>query len=392
MKKLLCCFTFFLVVGISATPVYANTWLVKNSSKKPLNSLHVNGCQYTLLNPHIGADIYEANCPQSVQLLNGEKSIEWKLFTQQNKSYVEPSDPLLMDQWGLDTMNVRSFWQSSTAGDRKVVVAIIDSGMSFRHEDLQQNLGINFKEIPANGIDDDGNGYVDDYYGWDAVNNSGDPSDRFDHGTHVAGIIGASSNNDLGITGINWNVSIVPIKFIDDQGGGRTESAIRAIDYAVARGAKIINLSWGGTSRSPLLEEVMTRCREKGILFVAAAGNESRDNDITPTYPASFPIDNVISVAAINLHNEMASFSNWGAKSVHVAAPGESILSTVGEARYGFKDGTSMATPHISGVAALVWAQHPNWTYQEVKNYILGHCKSGEKSEFPVLCKGHFSF
>lgn len=391
MKSLFVACSLFFTGMAAIDSAHSSTWIIKAPSKAHLQHFGSNGCTYHLLNPNIGADIYEASCPALTHFSSGEKSKSWKIFSRLNKT-VEPTDPMIGDQWGFDSINIRSFWQSFSTGDRRIQVAVIDTGLNYRHEDLKANLGINVLEIPRNGIDDDGNGYIDDYYGWDAAKNSNNPEDQLEHGSHVTGIIGASANNALGITGMNWNVSIIPIKFVDDQGGGRTEAAIRAIDYAVVRGAKIINMSWGGTTRSPLLEEVMERCRAKGILFIAAAGNEARDNDLIPTYPAGYPLDNVISVAAINLHQELASFSNWGTKSVHIAAPGESILSTTGGNRYGFKDGTSMAVPHISGAAALIWAAHPEWTYLDVKKYILDHCAIDPLVKIPVRCGGSFSF
>lgn len=378
--------SIFICCAIFLSSAQATTWIVKAPKKLSLQLLSRKGCTYDLLNPNLGADIFEVRCPEKTYLPHAETSKIWKFFS------IEPTDPMIKDQWGLELINVRSFWQNFTVGDRRIKVAVIDSGLNYLHEDLQANWEINIKEIPDNGIDDDGNGYVDDYYGWDAAKNSNNPMDVFEHGTHVTGIIGASSNNDMGITGMNWNVSIIPIKFIDDQGGGRTEAAIRAIDYAVSRGAKIVNMSWGGTSRSPLLEETMERCRAKGMLFIAAAGNESKDNDLVPSYPASYPLDNVISVAAINLHQELSWFSNWGEKSVHIAAPGESILSTTGGNRYGYKDGTSMAAPHITGAAALIWAAHPDWNYLAVKNYLLSHCVVNDSQKIPVICQGYFSF
>lgn len=383
-------FNFFFLAIIGTA--HAESVIMKSPTRLASHHMSSNGCSYNLLNPNLGADIYEVNCRSSQNFVNAEKSSIWKIFTNSNKSVIEVKDPMFNDQWGLGLININSFWQNHTTGDRRIKVAVIDSGLNYHHEDLQANLDTNTKEIPNNEIDDDSNGYIDDYYGWDAANNSSDPMDNFDHGTHVSGIIGASSNNDIGIVGMNWNVSLIPIRFVDNQAGGRTEAAIRAIDYAVARGAKIINVSWGGTTHSPLLEEMMNRCKDKGILIIAAAGNESVNNDITPTWPASFALDNIISVAAINLHKELAWFSNWGAKSVHISAPGESILSTTGGNRYGFKDGTSMAVPHITGAAALIWAAHPNWNYLEIKNYILNHCVTDGPSKIPVLCQGHFSF
>lgn len=383
MKTFILFYTIFFL-----NSAYSNIWIVKSSQISSLYQLVNYGCSYTLLNPHLGADIYEAQCPASASLINAEKSKIWKIFS----NYSVPNDPRITDQWALEIMNVSAFWKKYTTGDNKILVAVVDTGVNYLHPDLQNNLAINTKEIPNNGIDDDGNGFIDDYYGWDGAKNIGDPMDKIDHGTHVAGIIGASTDNGIGVAGINWNVGIIPVKFIDDQGGGSTESAIRSIDYAVARGVKIINASWGGSDESPLLQEIINRCQSKGILFVAAAGNETADNDKVPLYPANFPLDNIISVASIDLHKDLSWFSNWGEKTVDVAAPGESIISTVGGIGYGYKDGTSMATPQITGAAALLWSAHPDWNYLDIKKYILGHCKVDKEHIIPVLCKGYFSF
>lgn len=379
-------FLLFSFIILFLSSAHAKVWIGKNTDKSIYN---FRNCTHELLNPNLGADIFKINCPTQKKIENVEENIEWKIF---NSPYIAPNDERLSDQWGLELMNVPLFWQNFSVGNSDIKVAVIDTGINYLHPDLQNNLAANTKEIPDNGIDDDNNGYIDDYYGWNAALKNGNPMDKFFHGTHVAGIIGASSNNEIGIVGINWKVSLIPIKFVDDEGGGSTETAIRAIDYAVLRGVKIINASWGGPKSSPLLEEVISRCRDKGILFIAAAGNETTDNDKVPSYPANYQLDNIISVASIDLHKDLSWFSNWGAKTVHVAAPGESILSTVGGSRYGFKDGTSMAVPHISGAAALLWSIHPDWDYRQIKNYILGHCQVDKKHDIPVICQGYFSF
>lgn len=387
MRSFLVCVSIFFSYF-----AHADTWIVKSPKKLSLRTLRTKGCSYRLLNPHIGSDIYSAKCPEFISVSNAERNHIWKPFSLQNKYDIGTNDPRNIDQWGLDTMNVPAFWKKFSTGDSRVRVAIIDTGINYNHEDLKNNLMINTGEIPDNGIDDDKNGYIDDFYGWNAGNNSSDPMDKFDHGTHVAGIIGASTNNNIGISGVNWNVSMIPIKFTNDDGSGSTESAISAIDYAVARGAQIINASWGGSEHSPLLEETFGRCRALGILVIAAAGNETADNDKVPSYPANFPLDNIISVTAIDINRDLSWFSNWGEKTVHIAAPGESILSTVANNRYGYKDGTSMAVPHITGAAALLWSIHPKWTYIDIKNHLLSHCVVDKAHPIPVVCQGYFSF
>jgi subtilisin family serine protease len=392
-------------IGANARPA---GWIVKVEPGRALNG-GLARCHLELLNPHLGGDIYLARCANPPNFEGVEQEVRWKVQQKGlGKSFattpaaatpardfadpVVPRDPLNSDQWGFEVMNLASFWSSVSRGDARVTVAVIDTGVDYRHEDLAVNISVNGAEIPANGVDDDHNGYIDDYYGWDAAMNSPDLADKFDHGTHVMGVIGASTDNGVGVSGMNWRVSMVPVKFTDSNGGGSTASAIRAFDYAVARGAKIINVSWGGPKESPLLEEVLKRCRDLGILIVAAAGNEATDNDKIPTYPASYQLDNILSVAAIDLHQDLAYFSNWGAKFVHVAAPGASILSTIGGNKYGYKDGTSMAVPHIAGAAALLWAAHPEWTYRDVRAHIMNNCVSTPALRAKVACQGYFKF
>ncbi len=340
-------------------------------------------CQMEVLNPHLGGDIFYVKCSEELKVTHESNQI-WQLAT--------TNDPESSDQWALETQNIYKWWEAGRVGSAAVTVAIIDSGVNVEHEDFDSSLFVNSKEINNNGIDDDQNGYIDDYYGWNAVDNNTVLSDPYNHGNGIAGVIGAKSNNSIGIAGLNWKVKIVPVKFIGGSGGGTTDIAIKSIDYAVARGARIINLSWGGYNDSPLLKEVMERCRKLGVLFIAASGNEKNDNDTKPFYPASFELDNIISVGSISFHKSLSDFSNFGKKTVHVLAPGESILTTVSTARYGYQKGTSFAAPQITGVAALIWAQYPEWSYQEVKNFIMQKCVQSEDLKEKVLCGGYFSF
>lgn len=373
-------------------------WLIKTSQKKHIEKL--SSCETMVLNPHLGGDILKVKCSNTWALnslspladIQFETESTWTPLTTLKTQPAMLNDPLINDQWALDQINIWPFWDEQTQGQTHAKVAIIDTGVDFEHEDLRGQILINDGEIPNNQQDDDQNGYVDDVYGWNSFDNNGNVKDIFDHGTHVAGIIGAKPGNSVGIAGMNWNISLIPVRFIGANGGGSTEGAIRAFDYAVARGAQIINASWGGPRSSPLLQETIARCREKGILLVAAAGNESVDNDTTPTYPANFDLDNIISVAATDLHGNIADFSNWGKKTVHIAAPGQSILSTISGNKYGYNNGTSMATPHIAGAAALIWAQNPSWSYQEVRRALLQSCSSTPELAGKVQCGGFFSF
>jgi len=253
-------------------------------------------------------------------------------------------------------------------GSERVVVAIIDGGVEITHPDLAANIWRNPRET-RNGRDDDGNGYVDDIHGWDFIGNDPDPkadTTAHIHGTHVAGIVGAVGNNGKGIVGHAPNVRLMSLKYIGSNGSGLTSHAIRAIDYAVRNGAHIINASWSTTSYSQALYDAIARARAAGVLVVAAAGNDGINIDKTPRYPASFGLDNIVAVGASTNSDGFASFSNSGVKSVDVVAPGTSIYSTRTGAAYSLLGGTSMATPLVTGIAALVKARHSSFNYQKI--------------------------
>lgn len=227
---------------------------------------------------------------------------------------------------GVD-IDVETAWNTITDCS-SVVVAVVDSGINYNHEDLSGNLWNNSDEIGGNGTDDDGNGYVDDTMGWDAVESDNDPMDLNGHGTHVAGIIGGTGNNTTGVTGVCWNVKLMPIRVLDSGGTGTSLSISEGYDYAAANGAHIINASLGGSSDDSVISNAISGARTSGVLIVAAAGNDGTDNDSTPVYPASYDYDNIVSVAAIDQDGALASFSNYGATSVDIAAPGVNILSS----------------------------------------------------------------
>lgn len=270
-----------------------------------------------------------------------------------------------------------------TKGSSDVVVGVIDTGIDYQHQDLAANIWTNPGEVPGNDLDDDGNGFVDDIHGWNAESLNGDPFDDNDHGTHVAGTIGAVGNNGEGITGINWNVQLMALKFLDAGGSGYVSDAIDCINYAIEmkqRGVnlRVLNASWGGPGFSRSLRDAIESAGDAGILFVAAAGNNGdgsedlgTDNDLAPIYPASYELSNVISVAAIDRRGRLAAFSNYGASSVDVAAPGVSIASTIPYDGYALFSGTSMATPHVSGVAALLASVQSDLSPNDLKNTIL---------------------
>jgi subtilisin family serine protease len=279
-------------------------------------------------------------------------------------------------------------WAAGHTGSTDVYVGIIDEGVMYTHEDLAANIWTNEGEIPNNGIDDDDNGYVDDIHGWDFAGNNNSTYDgaQDDHGTHVAGTIGATGGNGTGVAGVNWNVTLITAKFLGNR-GGTTANAIKAVDYIThLKTWNLLNIvatnnSWGGGGYSSGLYDAIDRANNANILFVAAAGNGGSDGvgddiDSTPFYPASYGNANVISVAAITSSGAKASFSNYGANSVDLGAPGVGIWSTLpGKKRnpsaYGSYSGTSMATPHVTGAAALYAATHPAATAADIKSVIL---------------------
>ena len=271
-------------------------------------------------------------------------------------------------------------WEVST-GSRAVIVGVLDTGMNYDHPDLKENVWNNPGEIgtdssgndkSTNGIDDDGNGFIDDFRGWDFVGNDNDPLDENGHGTHTAGTIGAVGNNGIGVAGINWQVSLVPLQIFDSSGSGDLSGAMAALEYATKMGFPITNNSWGGGEYTAAFEDLLKANRDAGSLFIAAAGNNGSDNDANPFYPASFQVDNVISVAASDNNDRFANFSNFGKNTVHLAAPGVDIFSTYAWLDYYYESGTSMAAPHVAGAAALIKSIWPNLNYRKIKNRIIG--------------------
>jgi subtilisin family serine protease len=272
---------------------------------------------------------------------------------------------------GVD-INAVAAWNTTT-GSPNVVVAVIDSGVRYTHQDLAANMWVNPGEIAGNGFDDDSNGYVDDIHGINAITGSGNPMDDNDHGTHVAGTIAAAANSGGGHVGVAYGVRIMALKFLAADGSGSLSDAVECIEYATARGVKITNNSWGGGGFSQALFNAIQSANQAGSLFIAAAGNESNNSDSSPAYPASYNLPNVISVAAIDRNGALANFSNFGATSVDLAAPGVSIYSSTATSNtsYDSFNGTSMASPHVAGVAALLLSQFPSATVQELRSRLL---------------------
>jgi subtilisin family serine protease len=302
-----------------------------------------------------------------------------------------PNDTRFGEMWGLNNVgqsggtpdadiDAPEAWDHTT-GSSDVIVAVIDSGVDYNHPDLSANMFRNTADCNNNGIDDDGNGFVDDCFGIDTRNHDSDPMDDNNHGTHVAGTIGAVGNNNRGVVGINWNVQIMACKFVNASGSGTTDDAIDCLEYVKTmkdRGFNIIatSNSWGGGDFSQALADAIESQRQSGMLFITAAGNGNffglgLNNDQTPFYPCNYYLPNVICVASTTRTDGRSSFSNYGRRTVHIGAPGSEILSTVRGNSYSSLSGTSMATPHVTGVAALLKAQDPSRDWRTLKNLIL---------------------
>lgn len=294
-------------------------------------------------------------------------------------AFHRPNDPQFSQQWAHVKIQSEQAWDLGQ-GSNNVIVGIIDSGIDVEHPDLKANVWVNSGEIPNNGRDDDNNGYVDDVNGYDFVNNDGNPlaDDVANHGTHTAGTIGAVGDNSTGVVGHAPRVKLMALKFLGANGSGQVSDAIRAINYGIAMRVKILSNSWGSTQGSQALSDAIGRARAAGILFVAAAGNGGMDgvgdnNDTVPNYPSNYAFDNVIAVAATTQSDTLTRFSNFGTRTVHVGAPGENILSTKNGGQYQLMSGTSMATPLVSGVLALMIARRPDMTYAQIRQALFSN-------------------
>jgi subtilisin family serine protease len=291
-----------------------------------------------------------------------------------------PNDPSYSSLWGMNNtgqsggivdadIDAPEAWDLQT-GTRATIVGVIDTGIDYNHPDLAANMWRNPGETPNDGIDNDGNGFVDDVFGYDFANNDGNPMDDEGHGTHVAGTIGAVGNNGIGVVGVNWNTRLMALKFLDANGSGSTSNAVRALNYAITMGAHITNNSWGGGGPDSNLATAIARARTSGQIFVAAAGNAGTNNNTTAFWPSNYSLtyDNVVSVASVDRNNNLSSFSNYGSTTVTLGAPGSSILSTTPNNTYSTFSGTSMASPHVAGALALLRDQNPTWTYTQLIN------------------------
>ena len=321
------------------------------------------------------------------------KAIKMKKSIWENLNSINTNDPKFNKLWGLvNTGNnepVSSRGNSSTSGaagadinainawgitkgSKAIKIAIIDTGVDYNHPDLRANIWTNTAEANGiEGVDDDGNGYIDDIHGYDFANKDGDPMDGNGHGTHCAGTIAAVHDNGIGIAGVMAEAEIVGVKFLTDQGSGSSADAIAAIDYATKIGVDIMSNSWGGGGYSQALKDSIVAANRAGIIFTAAAGNSASDNNTSPHYPSNYEVDNVISVAAHNYNDGLASFSCYGSNTVHVSAPGRNILSTVPNNSYDVYSGTSMATPHVTGVVGLYLAHNGTTDPKDLREKLM---------------------
>lgn len=344
------------------------------------------------------------NTEALAQRLRATPGVSWAEPDYPIQALIHPQDPAFNRQWALHNtgqdaglpgadINMLRAWGLQTGSDQ-VVAGIIDSGIDWTHPDLidniWQNLGedadgdgrvleyINgqwvFDPGDINGIDDDGNGYVDDFIGWDFVNQDNDPRDDhlYGHGTHVAGIVAARGDNGVGIAGVSWRAKLMPLKILDTQGGGFTSAAVEALTYALQMGVPISNNSWGGPLYSQALETVLLQAQAEGHLFVAAAGNNyGNNNDVVPFYPAAYPFDNVVTVTATNFRDSLSRFANIGPVGVDLGAPGEAIYSTLPGEGYGYLSGTSMSAPFVTGALCLLQDHFPGAGYAAWKDRLL---------------------
>jgi subtilisin family serine protease len=335
--------------------------------------------------PHDGA-VVAALSDGEAQELAARADVESVEVDVPMKAFRTTNDPLLNQQYGLEAttgVNAFSAWDTSV-GSRVALVAVMDSGVDETHPDLTHAIWRNPREIARNGRDDDGNGYVDDYRGYDFVNRDTLPRDDQGHGSHVAGIIAASGNNSKGVAGVAWGSKILPLKVLNSSGEGFTSDIVEAMDYAGdlhRRGVPVvaINMSLGGANSSTL-ERAVKRALQNDLLIIAAAGNESSNNDVVKVYPASYDLPHVLSVSAVDQDGNLSTYSNYGAQTVSLSAPGDDVMSTVPFSimgtYYDTLSGTSMAAPHVAGAAALVAATNRKLTAPLIRRVLMASVRN----------------
>ena len=370
----------------AAVPARSDAWIVR--SERPLAAVAEAGWRTERLGTGVQLVVAPGVSPAAMRAwaagIDGVAGIEPDFAI---RPTAVPDDPSFTDQWGLrntgqsggsrggDIAAVAA-WDVTT-GSRSVVVAVIDSGFDYTHPDLAANAWRNPGEVPGDGLDNDGNGFVDDVHGWDFANDDADPMDDDGHGTHVAGTIGAVGDNGVGVTGVSWQVSIMGLKFLDAEGSGSISDAIAAISYATRMrrefGVNVVatNNSWGGADRSLALRAAIAEGGAAGILFVTAAGNDGVNGDRRANYPANEDLDAVIAVTATNRSNRLPAFATYGPVHVDLAAPGAAIRSTVPGGGYATFSGTSMAAPHVTGTIALLATANPAASATAIRGAIL---------------------
>ncbi len=309
--------------------------------------------------------------PEALSVFSMEKILAYVEPDYFSHITTTPNDARWSDLWGMVKVNATGAWDVTT-GSTNVIVAVIDTGIDLTHPDLVSNLWVNAAETNGlTGVDDDGNGKIDDVYGWDFVNNDKTPADDNSHGTHCAGTVGAVGNNALGVAGVCWKVRLMALKAADAAGLLADSDIAEAVHYASDKNADVISASFGGSDSSDTMRDAIIYANSKGVLFVAAAGNDGSNNDSMPVYPAGYDIPNVVAVAATDQSDALASFSNYGQSSVDLAAPGVNIYSTIPGGNIGSMQGTSMACPHVAGAAALLLSANPSFTQLQLKAALL---------------------
>ena len=375
------------VVGLGDLPIRKITTMLTRADSLRRMSVQKKAPVFELMK----IEMTKNSLPELIQALNTIHRLPAVMLAEPNfkvRKIATPNDPSFPSLWGMTKISAPSAWDSFTGND-KVVVAVLDTGVDIKHKDLKDNIWTNTKEIAANGIDDDGNGYIDDVHGWDFAYGDNDPSDADGHGTHCSGTIAARGNNALGIAGVNWVSRIMPVKILDDQGSGYTFDIYSGLIYAVSNGARVTSNSYGGGGASSLMASAIKTTQDAGVLFVAAAGNESASS---ASYPAFYTktYTNVISVASTESNDSLSWFSNYG-DGVDVAAPGGQILSTAPSDQYATFSGTSMATPHVAGLAAFLWAAAPSKTLAQIRAAIVDRADYLSQLQGKVAANGRIN-
>ncbi len=344
--------------------------------------------------------------PQALSTLGRDARVQYvepNRYNYLDATTVIPNDALFTDLWAMNNtgqtggtpdadIDAVEAWDINT-GSSDVVIAVIDSGLDMGHEDIAANVWTNPGEIPGNGIDDDNNGYIDDVHGWDFSDDDNDPAPAgggcLGHGTHTAGTVGAVGNNGVGVTGVNWNVKLMPIKAFEPiliiLCAASDADLMESIEYQTVMGVRISNNSWGGSTPSQAMQDAILATRS---VFVVAAGNSGNDQEVTPSYPSAYPLANIISVAATTDTDALAGFSDYGIVSVDLGAPGVGIRSTLPNGNYGNLFGTSMAAPHVAGAAGLLLSQYPDLTNNEVKWCLMA---GTDATGLPVVTGGRLN-